>query len=282
MVTIIHNNSDLKVQLKNNVYMNFNLKGKTAIVGGSSKGLGRACAVALAREGVNIVLSARNKQALFETQKEIESLGVNVIALEADMSSAEDNEQLVQETVNRFGCIDILINNSGGPKPGTFRDITKQDLDDAYNSVLKYNVRMINHCLPYMEKKGWGRIVNITSITVKEPSPNMVLSNIFRSAVVSYAKTISKELISKGITINNVCPGYFKTDRVTQLLEVRSAEEGISVDEYEQKAIADFPHNRYMDPQELGDYVCYLCSEQARSITGTSVQIDGGLLSGLL
>ncbi|MDD2930429.1 MAG: SDR family oxidoreductase, partial [Fermentimonas sp.] len=131
-------------------------------------------------------------------------------------------------------------------------------------------------------KKGWGRIINIASVTVKEPAPNMVLSNIFRSAVASYAKTISKELISKGVTINTVCPGYFKTDRVTQLIEVRSAVDGISVEEYEQKAIQDFPHKRYMDPQELGDLVCYLCSDQARSVNGTTIQIDGGLLSGLL
>lgn len=262
--------------------MNFNIKGKTAIIGGSSKGLGKACAIALAREGVNIVLCARNKKALIDTQNEIESIGVNVLALEADMSVAEDNERLVQETVKQFGSVDILINNSGGPKPGSFRDITEEDLDDAYNSVLKYNIRMTNLCLPYMEKQGWGRIINIASITVKEPSPNMVLSNIFRSAVVSYAKTISKEIISKGVTINNVCPGYFKTNRVTQLIELRSAEEGISVDEYENKAISDFPHKRYMDPQEFGDFVCYLCSEQARSINGTTIQIDGGLLSGLL
>ena len=202
--------------------MDFNLKGKTAIIGGSSKGLGKACAIALAREGVNIVLCARNISTLIETQREIEALGVQVLAVQANMSDAIDNEHVVREAVYQFGGIDILVNNSGGPKPGTFRDITEDDLDEAYESVLKYNIRMINHCLPYMEARGWGRIINLASITVKEPSPNMVLSNIFRSAVVSYAKTISKELISKGITINNVCPGYFKTDRVTQLMEVRS------------------------------------------------------------
>lgn len=262
--------------------MEFNLQGKTAIIGGSSKGLGKACAIALAREGVNIVLCARNSDALNQTQKEIESLGVGVLSLSVDMANVDDNKRIVDEAANRFGGVDILVNNSGGPKPGTFRDITEDDLDDAYNSVLKYNIRMINLCLPYMEKKGWGRIINIASVTVKEPAPNMVLSNIFRSAVASYAKTISKELISKGVTINTVCPGYFKTDRVTQLIEVRSAVDGISVEEYEQKAIQDFPHKRYMDPQELGDLVCYLCSDQARSINGTTIQIDGGLLSGLL
>jgi 3-oxoacyl-[acyl-carrier protein] reductase len=262
--------------------MDFNLKGKTAIIGGSSKGLGKACAIALAREGVNIVLCARNISTLIETQREIEALGVQVLAVQANMSDAIDNEHVVREAVYQFGGIDILVNNSGGPKPGTFRDITEDDLDEAYESVLKYNIRMINHCLPYMEARGWGRIINVASMTVKEPSPNMVLSNIFRSAVVSYAKTISKELISKGITINNVCPGYFKTDRVTQLIEARSEEEGISEEEYEQRAIANFPHKRYMDPQEFGDLVCYLCSQQAQSINGATIQIDGGLLSGLL
>ena len=261
--------------------MNFNIKGKVAIVGGSSKGLGKACAVALAREGVNVVLCARNEEALQKTKAEIEVLGVEVLALSVDMASAEDNQRVIDETIRKFGRIDMLVNNSGGPKPGTFRDISTDDLDEAYNSVLKYNIRMIQGCLPYMEKNGWGRIMNITSITVKEPAPNMLLSNIFRSAVVSFAKTISKELIAKGITINNVAPGYFKTDRVTQLMKSRSEAEGISMDDYEQKAIQDFPHKRYMDPQELGDLVCYLCSEQAKSITGTTVQVDGGLVSGV-
>jgi 3-oxoacyl-[acyl-carrier protein] reductase len=262
--------------------MNFNLQGKTAIIGGSSKGLGKACAMALAREGVNVVLCARNKESLLQTQREIEAMGVQVLAISADMANADDNLRIVQETVARFGGVDILVNNSGGPKPGTFRDISEQDLDDAYQSVLKYNIRMIGLCLPYMEKNRWGRIMNITSVTVKEPEPNMVLSNIFRVAVASYAKTISKELIANGITINNVAPGSFRTDRITQLMEARSKAAGISVEAYEQQAIAKFPHKRYMDPQELGDLVCYLCSDQARSVTGTTLQIDGGLLNGLL
>lgn len=262
--------------------MNFNLQGKTAIIGGSSKGLGKACAIALAREGANIVLCARNCDTLRQTHIEIEKIGSRVMAFEVDMTKAEDDKRIVNETVKRFGSIDILVNNSGGPKPGAFREISEKDLDDAYHSVLKYNIRMINLCLPFMERNGWGRIVNIASITVKEPAPNMVLSNIFRTAVASYAKTISKELISKGITINTVCPGYFKTDRVAELIKSGSEAENISIEEYEKKAIAHFPHKRYMDPQELGDLVCYLCSEQARSVNGTTIQIDGGLMNGLL
>lgn len=261
--------------------MDYGISGKTAIVGGSSKGLGKACAVALAREGVNIVLCARDETVLQETKNELEALGAEVLAVSADMSLPDDNERIIRETIHRFGGIDILVNNSGGPKPGTFRDISEGDLDDAYHAVLKYNIRMIKGCLPSMEKNGWGRIVNIASVTVKEPAGNMVLSNIFRSAVASFAKTISKELIGKGITINTVCPGYFKTDRAVQLMEVRAREADIPVEEYEQKTVAGLPHKRYLDPQELGDLVCYLCSEQARSVNGTTIQIDGGASNGL-
>lgn len=262
--------------------MNINLKGKTAIIGGSSKGLGKACAVSLAREGVNVVICARNVEALKKTEMEIEAHGVETLALTADMSVADDNRRIVSATIEKFGGVDILINNSGGPKPGTFREVSEDDMDEAYNSVLKYNIRMINLCLPYMEKKGWGRIINIASVSVKESLPNIVLSNIFRSAVVSYAKTISRDLIPKGITVNTVCPGYFKTDRITQLINRGAEAENISVEEYEKRAIEDFPHKRYMDPMELGEMVCYLCSDQARSVTGTTIQIDGGLVSGLL
>lgn len=261
--------------------MDLKLKGKTALIGGSSKGLGRACALSLAREGVNIVLTARNEDALIQTKKEVELLGVNVLALVANMSCGEDNKRIVQEASRLFGGIDILINNSGGPKPGTFREVSEEDVDDAYESLLKNNIRMIGLCLPYMEEQQWGRIINITSITVKEPAPNLVLSNIFRAAVVSYAKSISKDLIGKGITINNIAPGYFKTDRVIQLMEASARAEGVAVEEYEQRVIAGFPHRRYMNPGELGDTVSFLCSDQARSINGVTIPIDGGLLQGL-
>jgi len=262
--------------------MDYKIKGKVAIVGGSSKGLGKACAVALAKEGVNVVLCARNSDDLQKAKKDIEVHGVEVLAMNVDMSSEADNRKIVDETIAKFGKIDILVNNSGGPAPGSFDELSMDDFDEAYNSVLKYNIRMIKYCLPHMEKNGWGRIVNITSVTVKEPSPTMVLSNIFRAAVVSFAKSISKELIGKGITINNVCPGYFKTDRVTQLMEKEANDENVSVQAYEEQVVSAFPHKRFMSPDELGNMVCYLCSSQARSITGTTIQIDGGVMKGLL
>lgn len=261
--------------------MDCKLKGKVAIVGGSSKGLGKACALSLAKEGVNIVLCARNPKALEETQREIEGFGVEVLALSVDMTKEKDNERIVKETIDKFGRIDILINNSGGPNPGSFRDFSLADFDQAYNSVLRYNINMIKLCLPYMEQKGWGRIVNITSVSVKEPMPTMVLSNIFRTAVVSFAKSISKDIMARGVTINNVCPGYFRTDRITQLMEKESQDANVSVQEYEEEVVSGFPHKRFMSPDELGDMVAYLCSPQARSITGTTIQIDGGVNRGL-
>ena len=262
--------------------MDYKLKGKVAIVGGSSKGLGKASAMSLAKEGVNIVLCARSKEALEKTKREIEALGVEVLALSVDMTKEEDNERIVKETIDKFGTIDILVNNSGGPSPGSFRDFSIDDFDQAYNSVLRYNIRMIKLCLPYMEDKGWGRIINIASVSVKEPMPTMVLSNIFRTAVVSFAKSISKEIMGNGVTINTICPGYFRTQRITQLMEKESSEANVSVQEYEQEVMSAFPHKRFMSPDELGDMVAYLSSEQARSITGTTIQIDGGVNSGLL
>lgn len=262
--------------------MDFGLKNKTAIIGGSSKGLGKACAVALAREGANIVLCARGEDALLQTQRELEAMGAAVLALRVDMSCREDNKRVVSETLRRFGSIDILVNNSGGPKPGTFRDISDEDWDTAYRDVLQYVVRMTQLCVPHMEKNGWGRIINITSISVKEPMSDMVLSNVFRTGVVSFAKTISRELIRHGITVNNVSPGYFRTERLEQLLVRGASQAGVSQEEYEKQKVADFPHGRYMDAQELGDLVCYLCSENAKSITGTTLQIDGGLMRGLM
>lgn len=262
--------------------MDYKLKGKVAIVGGSSKGLGKASAVSLAKEGVNIVLCARNEKALEKTKEDIESLGVEVLALRVDMSKEEDNQRIVKETIDKFGRIDILVNNSGGPAPGSFRDFSIEDFDQAYHSVLRYNISMIKLCLPYMEQREWGRIVNIASVSVKEPMPNMVLSNIFRTAVVSFAKSISKDIMSSGITINTICPGYFRTERITQLMEKESNDANVSQQEYEEGVISAFPHKRFMNPEELGGMVAYLCSAQARSITGTTIQIDGGVNSSLL
>lgn len=262
--------------------MIFDIKDKIAIVGGSSKGLGKACAVSLAKEGVNIVLCAKESETLLATKNEIEQLGVSVLSLSVDMSSKADNQMIITETLRRFGRVDILVNNSGGPKPGKFDDLSEKDWDEAYNAVLKYNIRMIHACLPIMKQNNWGRIINITSLAVKEPVPNLILSNVFRSGVVSLAKSLSKELIANEITINNICPGAFKTNRAIELMQKRASEIGVSIEEIEKQSVASFPQKRYQNPEELGDLVCFLSSNRAAAITGTTIQIDGGISNSLL
>lgn len=261
--------------------MDFTIKDKVAIVGGSSKGLGKACAIALAKEGVNIVLCSNDEESLRNTKKEITNLGVQVEPLLVDMSLKEDNERIISSALKRFGRIDILVNNSGGPKPGIYNTLNESDWDYAYHAVLKYNIRMTEACIPHMTKNEWGRIINITSLSVKEPSPSLLLSNVFRSGVVSYAKSISKDLIAKGITINNISPGAFKTDRAIELLTAKAKELGISLEELEAQNTKKFPQGRYQEPKELGDLVCFLASDNASAITGTTIQIDGGISNSL-
>ena len=262
--------------------MNLALKNKVAIIGGSSKGLGKGCAVQLAQEGANIVICANDKDSLAKTGQLIKELGVEVLLLEVDMSSEKDNQKIVDETLNKFGRIDILINNSGGPAAGDFFQFSDQDWEKAFNSVLMYVIRMCRLTIPQMKKNKWGRIINLTSLTVKEPAETLILSNVFRSGVVSMAKTLSRDLIKDNITINNICPGAFKTDRAIELMTAAAKSRGITVDEFEKEAVKSIPSGRYQRPEELGALVAFLCSEQAGSITGTTIQIDGGASRGLL
>lgn len=262
--------------------MDLKLKNKVAIIGGSSKGLGKGCALQLAKAGVNIVICANEIESLNKTAEEIKNLGVEVLPLLVDMSKKEDNEKIVAETIRKFGKIDILINNSGGPKAGTFFDMNDDDWDKAYNDVLKYVIRLNRLVIPHMQKNKWGRIINITSLAVKEPAETLILSNVFRAGVVSMAKTLSKELIKDNITINNICPGAFKTDRAIELMQAAAVRQNKTVEEIESESVKNLPLGRYQTPEELGDMVAFLSSELAKGITGTTIQIDGGIFKGLM
>lgn len=217
--------------------MELGLRNKVAIIGGSSKGIGKGCAISLAKEGVKVVLCARNKQSLDQAAQEIETFGGEYLTLKVDMNSPTDNLKIIEKTIEKFGRIDILVNNSGGPKPGTFFDFNEQDWDEAYNNVLKYTIRMIELATPHMKKNNWGRIINITSLSVKEPAPSLILSNTFRTGIISISKSISKELIKNNITINSVCPGAFKTDRAIELMEKVANDTNKSVEEIEKKTL---------------------------------------------
>ncbi len=262
--------------------MDLRLKGKVALIGGSSKGLGKACARQLAQEGAAVVICAREAAALHKTAQEIKDLGADVLALPADLSLKADDERIVEEAFKKFGRIDILVNNSGGPKLGVFADLSDQDWENAFQSVFMYTVRLVRLVAPEMKKNKWGRIINITSLSVKEPAAGLLLSNVFRSGVVSMAKSLSQELIKDNITINNICPGAFKTERALSLLRKAAQDQKTTVEEIEKNAIKSMPLGRYQDPRELGDLVVFLASELAAGITGTTIQIDGGISKGLL
>lgn len=262
--------------------MDKELKGRVAIVGGGSKGLGKGCALELAKKGADIVICSREEEHLRDASKDLEDLQVNVLTVRGDMSKAADNEKLINETLAKFGRIDILVNNSGGPPAGNFASFSEEEWENAFQSVLMYNIRMTTRAIPEMKKNNWGRIINITSLSVKEPAATLVLSNVFRSGVVSFAKTISKELIKSGITINNLCPGAFKTDRAKELIQKAAEDSNRTAEEVEQANVGNLPLGRYQQPEELGAITAFLCGESAAGITGTTIAVDGGISNSLL
>jgi 3-oxoacyl-[acyl-carrier protein] reductase len=262
--------------------MDLGLKDKVAIVGGSSRGLGKACAMALAREGVKVTLCARNEQDLRRSVEKIrKDFGTEALAVVCDLTKYEDIKRLVDETVAKFDRIDILVNNTGGPPPGGFFDHDDAAWEAAFQRLLMYVVRICREVIPYMKEQGGGRIINNTSFTVKEPADRIILSNVFRVGVISLAKTLSRELAKYNILVNNVCPGSFDTERMRQLLDERAATSGTSVHEVRDELIRNIPLGRMQSPEELADLVVFLASERASGITGTTIQVDGGMVKGL-
>jgi 3-oxoacyl-[acyl-carrier protein] reductase len=259
------------------------LTDKVALVCASSRGLGKASAFELAACGANVAICGRDMASLKSTEAELRSAAGTrgVHAIQADLSRFEDVERLVRETLSAFGRIDVLVVNSGGPRAGSFFDISKEDWDAAYRSVLYYVIALYQLVIPEMKARRWGRIVNITSLTVKQPVETLLLSNVFRSGVVSLAKTISSELIQFGITINNVCPGSFRTDRALDLMRARADRTGQTVEQIEEEAVASLPAKRFHAPGELASVVAFLASEQASAVTGATLQVDGGAYRGL-
>lgn len=260
--------------------MDLGLTGKVALVLAASKGLGRACAAALATEGASVTIGARDEQTLEKTAQEIQQeTGRCVLAVPTDVTREEDVEAIVTATVKEFGSIDILVNNAGGPPSGLFEAVNDEQWQAAFEQNLLSAVRLTRIVLPHMRERGSGRIINIVSTSVKEPIDGLLLSNSIRMAVVGFAKTLSLELAPFNITVNNVCPGRFLTDR---LREGRSFQEkmaqGMGEAEILKGIARDIPMGRIGKPEELGAFVAFLASQQASYITGTTIQIDGGLI----
>jgi len=243
------------------------LKGRTAIVCGASSGLGLATAEALAAEGANVTMFARRREVL---EREADRIGA--LAVRGDVANPRDLAAVVERTVQAFGGLDILVWNSGGPPPGPAAGMTPEGIEEAVDLLLLPAVRLVELCLPHLVQSAGGRILIFTSSAVKEPTEHLALSNTVRPGVTGWAKSLARELGPQGITVNCVAPGRIDTARLAQIYPDGPLEADL-------KAI---PLGRWGTPQEFGDVACFLASERARYVTGTTVVVDGGLLRGLL
>ena len=262
--------------------MDLGLSGRVAIVGGASRGLGRACAERLAREGANLVIVARGEGELEEAARTIApKAGVEVLSIAADQSRPDAVGSVVDRAMEQFGRVDVLVNNTGGPPPGLFADHGDEAWLAAFDGILMSVVRFCRAVLPAMRRQGWGRIVNDTSFTVKEPAERLILSNVFRVGVVALSKTLAREVASEGITVNCVCPGAFDTDRLRAIFREQSEASGEDFASVRREWEARIPIGRLQRPEELADLVAFLASERAAAITGACLPVDGGLTRGL-
>jgi 3-oxoacyl-[acyl-carrier protein] reductase len=255
---------------------------RTVLVCAASKGLGRASAEALARDGFRVAICARGADALAETERALRKAGAEVLAIPADLSRAADVERVLDATVSRFGGLDVLVTNSGGPPSGPFMTLDDTAWADAIDSLLLSVVRLCRGAIPHMQARGGGRIINVTSISVKQPIQGLVLSNALRSAVTSLAKTLSVELAPHNILVNCVAPGYTRTDRVVELSQQAAGREGTTPDVIEQRTIATIPLGRMGHPNEFAEVVAFLASPAASYMTGVTIPVDGGWTKGLV
>jgi 3-oxoacyl-[acyl-carrier protein] reductase len=253
--------------------MNLGLRDCKALVAGASKGLGKACAKALADEGARVFICSRDAEELKRAAAEIGAAG----HCAADVSRHEEVKRVVAEAVGALGGLDCLITNAGGPPTGPFEKAGDRDWDIAYQLNLMSAVRLIREALPALKASGRGRIVNLTGYGVKEPLTDLVVSDSIRAGVTVMAKTIASDLGPYGITVNNIAPGPIMTDRLTEILAARAKGTGISPDEQIKRFSEAIPVRRMGQPNEIGDLCAYLCSPQAGYLTGQTIVVDGGI-----
>ncbi len=259
--------------------MNLGLTGKTALVTAASKGMGKACALGLAAEGARVVMCARTDVDLQAAAEEVRGkTGVQVVAMAADVTSADQVKALVARAHEAFGGVDILVANAGGPPRGYFDELSDEQWYGAFEISLLSVVRLIREVLPSMRQRRWGRIITIQSSSVKQPIDGLDLSNAIRPGAAGLMKTLATELGADNILVNTVCPGRILTDRL--LGGARQA--GLSPEEYVRQVGADVPVGRVGTPEEFANVVVFLASERASYVTGVAIQVDGGLIRGLL
>lgn len=262
--------------------MILNLEGKTAFVAGSSSGIGRAIAEGLAAEGCRLMLCARREEQLRDLCAAVAARhGIEARYVVADLSRRWEVERAVRSTIESHLLVDILVTNSGGPPSGTTGTLTEEDFQAAYENTLMHAVRLAAGFIGGMKEQRWGRIINITSVSAKQPISRLVLSNTFRPALTGFAKSLSEEVAPLGITVNNVAPGYTLTPRMAELFTDRAAVRGITEDAIRGETLAATPMNRFATPEEIAQAVLFLASDRAAYITGTTLQVDGGYVKGL-
>lgn len=263
--------------------MDLGLHDKIALVTAASKGLGKAVALRLAQEGAHVAICARNEEKLYKTAAEIKTAtGVEVLPVPADVSDPAAADALVKATVERLGRIDVLITNAGGPPPGQFLDLTPADWETATRVTLMSAVRLCYAVVPLMKEQGEGSILAMTSVSVKQPLPNLILSNSLRLGVIGLVKTLADELAPSGIRVNAICPGWTRTARVDQLLRDRAGRNSTTPEEEAAKIEAAIPLGRMGTPEEFAAAAAFLVSPAASYVTGVSLLVDGGMYRGVM
>lgn len=263
--------------------MDFGLKGKAAAVAASSQGLGFACALELAKEGASVAICSRDRARIEDAARRLRDAvpGAAIHALVVDLSSVDSCGRFVEDAATAFGRLDILVTNSGGPPPGSFDQLSVEELHRSVDASLMAPIAMIHAAVPHMRGRKWGRIVNILSITVKQPKTNLLISSTMRTGVMGYARTIANDLARDGITVNNVAPGYTRTERLDELAEHTSKTQGRKIEDVLSEWERVIPAQRLGRPEELAAVVAFLASERASYLTGTTIQVDGGWVQGL-
>ncbi len=264
--------------------MDFGIRDRAAAVAASSQGLGLACALELAREGALVAICSRDRDRIEAAARRIRDAvpDATVHTVVADLSKDEDCRRFVDATAEKFGRLDILVTNSGGPTPGSFDQVSIEDVRRGVDTTLMSAIALMIAGVPHLRKNRWGRIVNILSVTVKQPKPSLLVSNTMRPGILGFAKSISFELAKDHITVNNVAPGFTRTERLDELAEHLSSTQKRTQSDVVAEWERTIPAGRLGGPEELAAVVAFLCSERASYVTGVTIQVDGGQVTSLM
>jgi 3-oxoacyl-[acyl-carrier protein] reductase len=262
--------------------MELGLKGRGVIVAASSQGMGRAAAELFAREGAQVAMCARTQKTLQEAADQIRAeTGAEIYAEPLDVTDGAAVQRFVEQVSKRFGRLDVCVTNAGGPPAKNFLSVSTEEWRKAVDLNFLSVVHLAKAVIPYMQRHRWGRIITITSISVKQPIDDLIMSNAVRAAVVGLVKSLSNEFGKDGILVNNVAPGYTATERLQELAGTRALAAGVSTEQIYQRWAAEIPVRRLADPKEIADVIVWLASERASYVTGQTLLIDGGIYRGL-